>query len=81
MADIQIGLRAVVGHEDLAVLERVHRAWIDVQVRIQLLHAHPQAAHLQQAAEAGSGEPLAEAGCDASGHEDMPGQNRSLGKR
>ena len=36
--DVQIGLRAVLGDEDLAVLERVHGAGIHVQVRVQLLH-------------------------------------------
>ncbi len=81
MPDIEIRLGAVVGHEDLTVLERIHRARIDIQVRIQLLHAHPEAAHLQQAPETGCREPLAEAGCDASGYEDMPGENRSWGKR
>ena len=31
--DVEVGLGAVVGHEDLAVLERVHRAGIDVEIR------------------------------------------------
>ena len=60
VADVEVGLGAVVGDEDLAVLERVHRAGIDVEVRIQLLHRHAETARLQQVAEGGGREPLAE---------------------
>ena len=73
VADVQVGLGAVVGDEHLAVLERVHRAGVDVEVRVELLHLDPQAAELEQPAEAGGGEPLAEAGGDATGDEEMPG--------
>ena len=37
VADVEIGLGAVLGHEDLAVLERAHRARVDVQVGVELL--------------------------------------------
>jgi hypothetical protein len=47
MADVQVGLGAVVGDVDLAVLVRAHRARIDVQVRIELLEGHGEAAALQ----------------------------------
>ena len=73
VAHVQVGLRAVVGDEDLAVLERVHRARVDVEVRVELLHGHPQAAHLEQPAEAGRGQALAEAGGDAAGDEEVLG--------
>src|SRR6478736_6737376 len=33
--DVEIGLGAVLGHEDLAVLEGAHRARVDVQVRVE----------------------------------------------
>ena len=39
VAQVEIGLRAVVGDEDFAVLERAHGARIHVQVRIELLAA------------------------------------------
>ena len=42
--DVEIGLRAVVSDEDLAVLEGVHRAGIDVDVGVQLLHDNADAA-------------------------------------
>ena len=74
MPDIQVGLGPVVGDEHLTVLERVHRAGIDVQVWVQLLHGHVQAAQLEQPAEAGRGQPLAQAGSNSPGDEEMPGR-------
>ena len=47
--DVEVGLGAVLGDEDLAVLERAHRPRVDVQVRVELLRLHPQAARLQEA--------------------------------
>ena len=44
VADVEVGLGAVLGDEHLAVLERVHGARIDVQVRVELLHGDPEAA-------------------------------------
>ena len=60
VADVQVGLGAVVGDEDLTVLERVHRARVDVEVRVELLHLDAQAAHLEQTSQAGRGQALAE---------------------
>ena len=71
VADVQVGLGAVVGDEHLTVLERVHRARVDVQVRVELLHRDPQAPRLEQRAQAGGGEPLAEGGGDTPGDEQM----------
>ena len=51
MAEVEIGLGAVVGDEDLAVLIRRHRAGIDVEIGIELAQAHLVAARLQQRAE------------------------------
>ncbi len=39
VAQVEIGLRAVVGDEDFAVLEGAHGAGVDVEIRIELLHA------------------------------------------
>jgi hypothetical protein len=51
VADVEVGLGAVLGDEDLAVLERAHGARVDVQVRVELLRADRQAPGLQQASE------------------------------
>ena len=74
--DVEVGLRAVVGHEHLAVLEGVHGARVDVEVGVELLHHDPQAAQFQQAAQAGCGQSLAEAGGHAASDEEMSGLRR-----
>ncbi len=48
MAEIEIGLGAVVGDIDLAMLIGAHRARIDIDVGIELPQAHAEAARLQQ---------------------------------
>ena len=71
VADVEVGLGAVLGDEHLAVLERAHRPRVDVQVRVELLRLDPQAARLQQPAERGGDDALAERGDDAAGDEDV----------
>ena len=77
VADVEVGLGAVVGDEHLTVLERVHRAGVDVEVRVELLHGDPEAAGLEQSSEAGGGEALAERGRDPAGDEDVLGNRVS----
>ena len=60
MTEVEVRFRAVVEHIDLAVLVRVHRAGVDVQVRVEFLHDDLQAAQLQQGAEGGGGKAFAE---------------------
>ena len=60
VAQVQVGFGAVLGDEDLAVLERVHRAGVDVEVRVQLLHGHPQPARRQQPPQARRRQALAQ---------------------
>ena len=71
VAEVEVGLASVVGDEDLAVLERVHRARVDVDVRIELLEGHAQPAQLEQATEGGRGEALAEGAGHPACHEDV----------
>jgi len=51
VADVEVGLGAVLGDEDLPVLERVHRPGVDVEVGVELLHRDPQATAGQKGAE------------------------------
>ena len=76
VAHVEVGLRAVVGDEDLAVLERVHRARVDVEIGVELLHGDPQSAGAQQVSETGRREALADGGGDAARHEDVLGRLR-----
>ena len=70
VAEVEIGLRAVVGDEHLAVLRRVHRSRIDVEVRIQLLDRQLEPPGLQQAADRRRRQALAQRRDDATGDED-----------
>ena len=65
VAQVEVGLGAVVGDEHFAVLVRAHRARIDVDVRIQLLRGDFIAARLQEPAQARRRDALAEPGHDA----------------
>jgi len=57
--EIQIRFRAVIGNKYLAVLERVHGAGVNIDVRIKLLDGYRKPARLQQRAQRRSREALA----------------------
>ncbi len=76
VTEIEVGLGAVLGHEHLAVLVRRHRSRIDVHVRIELLHADLEAARLEQRAQRGGSDALAERGDDSARDEDVLGGPR-----
>ncbi len=71
VAEVEVGLAAVVGDEHLAVLEGVHRAGVDVDVRVELLDGDPEPPELQQPTQRRRRDPLAEGADDATGHEDV----------
>ena len=71
VAEVEVGLGAVVGDEDLAVLVRAHRARIHVDIRIELEDGDLQAARLEDASDAGGGDAFAKRGGHASGHKDI----------
>jgi len=70
MPQVEIGLGAVVGDEDLAVLERRHRARVDVEIGVELPQTDAVAAFLQQRPQRRRRESLAERGDHAAGDED-----------
>ncbi len=71
--EVEVGLAAVVGDEHLAVLERVHRPRVDVDVRVELLQRHAQTPLLEQAPERGRREALAQRAGNTTRHEDVLG--------
>ena len=75
VAEIEIGLGAVVGDEDFAVLIRAHRARIDVEIGIELAEADPVSARLQQRAESGGGDALPKGRDHAAGNEHVARHN------
>ena len=56
VTQVEVGLRAVFGHEDLPVLERAHRPGIDIEIGIELLDDDFETTALQKATERGSGD-------------------------
>ena len=62
VAQVQVGLGAVVGDEHLTVLQGAHGAGVHVDVGVQLLAGHLQAAALQKPTQRCSGNALAQTG-------------------
>ena len=71
VAQVEVGLAAVVQHVDLAVLVGAHRARIDVDIRVELLHADAKPALFEQHADGGAGQSFAQRADDAAGNENM----------
>ena len=49
--EVEVGLAAVLGDEDLAVLPRVHGAGVDVDVGVELAHGDPEATAFEESTE------------------------------
>ena len=71
VAEVEVGLGAIVGDVDLAVLVRAHRPRVDVDVGVELLQRDPVAVALEQTADGGGREAFAERRDDAAGDEDV----------
>ena len=76
VAEVEIGLRAVVGDEDFAVLVGGHGAGVDVEVGVELLDGDAQTAAGEQFGEGGGGDALADRADHAAGDEDVAGHGR-----
>ncbi len=74
VAEVKIGFPAVIGNKHFAVLKRVHRARIDIDVRVELLDDNAQSTALEDSTERGPGNSLTEARCDPACDEDVLGQ-------
>ena len=71
VAQVQVGFRAVVGDEHLAMLVGAHGAGVYVDVGVELLRDDLQAAHLEQAAQRCRRDALAKARNHAAGDENV----------
>ena len=81
VAEVEVRLGAVVGDEHLAVLERAHRARIDVDVRVELDHRDLEAAGLEDRTERGGSNALAQRRDDTAGHADEFGHGSHRRRR
>ena len=75
--EVEIGLGAVFGDVDLAVLEGIHRPGVDVQVGVELQERDAEAARFEQGADRSRREALAERRHHAARHEDVLGRSRT----
>ena len=73
VSEVEVGFRAVLGDEHLAVLERIHRARIDVEVRIELLHRDAKTAGGEECPEARGRQALTQGGRNAACNENVLG--------
>ena len=71
VAQVEVRLGAVLGDEHLAVLERAHRARVDIDVRVELLDLDPLPAAHEEAADRGGGDALPEGRDHAACHKDV----------
>ncbi len=78
MAEIEVGLGAVIGDVDLAMLVGAHRPGIDIEIGIELAQPHREAARLQQRAERRRRKTFAKGGNHAAGNEDEPRHGPSI---
>ncbi len=78
VAQVEVGFAAVVQHVDFAVLIGAHRARIDVDIGIELLHADAEPALFQQHADRGAGQSLAQRADHPAGNENMLAHGTSI---
>ena len=71
MSQIQIRLRPVLGHIDLAMLIGAHGAGVYIDVRIQLLRRHLQSPRLQQPPQGSRRDALSQSGNNAARHKNI----------
>ena len=71
---VKIGLGAVLGHINLAVLVRAHGAGVNVDVRVELLCRDLKPALLQKAPERRRRNSFSESGYDSSGYKNVLSQ-------
>ncbi len=77
VAKVQVGLRPVVGDENLAVLVGAHRPRIDVEIGVELPKPNLVSAGLQQCAKGGGSEAFSQRGNHAAGNENIAGHGGS----
>ena len=73
MPQVQIGLGAVAGDEDLAVLKRAHGARIDIDIGIEFDEGDFQPPGFQQSSQRSGGDAFSQRGNHTAGDEDESG--------
>jgi hypothetical protein len=60
VTEVEVCLSAIIGHENLSVLEGAHRAWVNVNVGIELYGGGLQPSRLKKGSNARGGKSLAD---------------------
>ena len=71
MTKIQVCFSTVVSHEYLAVLNRVHGAGVNVDVRVKLLHSYFVATGFQKTSQRSCCDAFTETGYNTAGDKDV----------
>src|SRR3954467_2181250 len=71
VAEVEVGLGAIVGDEDLAVLEGRHGTGIDVEVWVKLHEIDLETSGFKEAADGGCGKAFAKRRHDSTSYEDV----------
>src|SRR5258706_415969 len=75
LAEVEVGLGAVVGDEDLAVLVGGHGPRVDVDIGVELHQRDREASRFEDRADRGGGDPLSEGRYDPARDEDVFGRH------
>ena len=76
MAKVEVGFGPVIRHIDFAMLIRRHRAWIDVEIRVELPDADAVATRLQKGSKRCCHKTFAKRGDHATGDKNEPCHGR-----
>ena len=68
VSQVKVSFGAVVCNKHLPVLNRVHRAWVNVDIWVEFLHGYPVTSHFQQTSQRSGSDALAEAGNDTASY-------------
>ncbi len=71
VAEVEVGFGTIVEHIDLAVLERIHRPRVHIEVGIELLKHHLEPARLKQSPQGCGREAFAQGGYHPARYEDI----------
>ena len=72
MPKVEVGFRPVISHIDFAMLIRRHRAWINIEIRIELPDSNAVSARLQKGSKRCCHKTFAKRGDHAAGDENEP---------
>ena len=68
---VEVGFATIISHEHFTMFEGIHRAWVDVDVRVKLLHRDTKTTHLEQTTKRRCCQTFSKGTCNATRHENV----------